>query len=157
MRRVLSYLNLVCATLFLAGVAFAIAPFDPKGERVHRIARYGRGPCSGQRASPSPSKAGSISRRPPIFSCRTTQSALDIPVLLARLPVPFKFVAKRELFRIPVFGRAIKKAGYINIDRENPREALKAIEEAVAGSRAGPPCSSSPRGRGAATETSSPS
>ena len=65
------------------------------------------------------------------------QSALDISVLLSHLPVPFKFVAKRELFRIPVFGRAIKKAGYINIDRDNPREALKAIEEAVARIRGG--------------------
>ena len=61
------------------------------------------------------------------------QSALDISVLLARLPVPFRFVAKQELFRIPFFGWAIRKAGYISIDRENPREALKAIEEAVPG------------------------
>jgi 1-acyl-sn-glycerol-3-phosphate acyltransferase len=60
------------------------------------------------------------------------QSALDIATLLAGLPVPFKFIAKRELFRIPVFGWAIRRAGYISIDRQNPREALKAIEEAVA-------------------------
>ena len=49
MRRVLSYLNLVCTTLFLAGVAFAIAPFDQKGERVHRIARaMGADPALGR-------------------------------------------------------------------------------------------------------------
>jgi 1-acyl-sn-glycerol-3-phosphate acyltransferase len=45
--------------------------------------------------------------------------------------VSFKFVAKRELFRIPVFGWAMKRAGYIAIDRDNPREALKAIEESA--------------------------
>ena len=32
------------------------------------------------------------------------QSALDIFALLSGLPVSFKFIAKRELFRIPVFG-----------------------------------------------------
>jgi 1-acyl-sn-glycerol-3-phosphate acyltransferase len=59
------------------------------------------------------------------------QSALDIYALLAGLPLSFKWIAKRQLFSIPVFGWAIRKAGYISIDRENAREALKAIEKAA--------------------------
>jgi 1-acyl-sn-glycerol-3-phosphate acyltransferase len=131
MRILLSYLNLVFTTLFLAVIALAVSPFDPKGERVHRIARFW--------ASVS-LKASGISVRlegtenlvhPPYLLMANHQSALDISVLLAAMPLSFKFIAKRELFRIPFFGWAIKRAGYISIDRENPREALKAIEEAV--------------------------
>ncbi len=59
------------------------------------------------------------------------QSALDIHVLLAYLPFSFKFIAKRSLFLIPFFGWAIKRAGYISLDRENPRKALKAMDEAA--------------------------
>src|SRR5690606_36931779 len=36
------------------------------------------------------------------------QSLYDIPVLLASLPVPARFLAKRELFRIPLFGWALR-------------------------------------------------
>ncbi len=136
MRRILSFLNLVCATLFLSGVAFAISPFDPEGERVHRIARlWARSVLWAAGISVSVGGREHIAS-PPYLFMSNHQSALDISVLLACLP-PFKFVAKRELFRIPVFGRAIKKAGYISIDRENPREALKAIEEAAAKMKGG--------------------
>lgn len=137
MRRVFSYLNLVGATLFLAGVAFAIAPFDPKGERVHRIAGVWARTLLWAAGISVSVEGGEHIAAPPYLFMSNHQSALDISVLLSHLPVPFKFVAKRELFRIPVFGRAIRKAGYINIDRDNPREALKAIEEAVARIRGG--------------------
>jgi 1-acyl-sn-glycerol-3-phosphate acyltransferase len=137
MRRVFSYLNLVGATLFLSGVAFAVAPFDRCGERVHGIATvWARIQLWAAGISVSVEGAEHIAA-PPYLFMSNHQSALDISVLLSCLPVPFKFVAKRELFRIPVFGRAIKKAGYINIDRDNPREALKAIEDAVAKIKSG--------------------
>jgi 1-acyl-sn-glycerol-3-phosphate acyltransferase len=131
MRRVLSYLNLIVTTIFLAVCALAVSPFDPKGEKVHGIARlWARVSlwCAGITVS---LEGGEHIGAPPLLLMSNHQSALDIPVLLAGLPVPFKFVAKRELFRIPFFGWAIKRAGYISIDRENPREALKAIEAAV--------------------------
>jgi 1-acyl-sn-glycerol-3-phosphate acyltransferase len=137
MRRVLSYLNLVCTTLFLAGAAFAIAPLDRKGERVHRVAGLWARTVLWAAGISVSVEGGEHIEAPPYLFMSNHQSALDISVLLSHLPVPFKFVAKRELFRIPVFGRAIKKAGYINIDRDNPREALKAIEEAVARIRGG--------------------
>ena len=137
MRRALSYLNLVCATLFLTGVAFAVAPFDKCGVRVNRIASlWGRTLLWAAGVSVSVEGAEQIAAPPYLFMCNH-QSALDISVLLSHMPVQFRFVAKQELFRIPVFGWAIRKAGYISIDRDNPREALKAIEEAVARIKSG--------------------
>ena len=59
------------------------------------------------------------------------QSKFDIPVLLAYLPVQFKWLAKAELFRIPVFGYAMKRAGYISIDRSNLTSAILSFKRAA--------------------------
>jgi 1-acyl-sn-glycerol-3-phosphate acyltransferase len=131
MRNLLSYANLVFTTLFLAVVALAVSPFDPKGELIHRIARLWAS-ISLRISGVSVRLEGAENLvQPPYLLMSNHQGALDISVLLAGLPLSFKFIAKRELFRIPFFGWALRKAGYISIDRENPREALKAIEEAV--------------------------
>jgi 1-acyl-sn-glycerol-3-phosphate acyltransferase len=146
MRKTLSFLVLIVSTLFLATVALLVFPFDRKGERIHGIARLWASiqlKVSGIRVC---LEAGENLPEPPFLLMSNHQSALDISVLLAAVPVSFKFIAKRELFRIPFFGWAIKRAGYISIDRENPREALKAIEEAVRKIKEGTPVLIFPEG-----------
>jgi 1-acyl-sn-glycerol-3-phosphate acyltransferase len=59
------------------------------------------------------------------------QSNFDIPVLLSSLPVQFRWIAKAELFRIPLFGVAMQRAGYISIDRSNWRSAVASLKRAA--------------------------
>jgi 1-acyl-sn-glycerol-3-phosphate acyltransferase len=59
------------------------------------------------------------------------QSYFDIFALLAHLPGNFKFILKEELMKIPLFGFCMKRAGYIAIHREDPRKALKSMNEAA--------------------------
>jgi 1-acyl-sn-glycerol-3-phosphate acyltransferase len=59
------------------------------------------------------------------------QSNFDIPVLLAYLPVQFRWLAKAELFKIPIFGRAMRGAGYVKIDRFNQEAAFESLNEAA--------------------------
>ena len=54
----------------------------------------------------------------------------DIFTLLAILP-RYRFVAKAELFKIPLFGPAARLAGTIPIQRENRKAAFQAYEEAA--------------------------
>jgi 1-acyl-sn-glycerol-3-phosphate acyltransferase len=130
MRRALSFLNLIFTTIILAAIALAVSLFDPDGSRLHRIARFWAF-ISLKVAGITVSVEGAEhARQPPYILMVNHQSALDISVLLAAMPVPFKFIARSSLFRIPLFGWAIRRARYISIDRDNPREALKAIEEA---------------------------
>jgi 1-acyl-sn-glycerol-3-phosphate acyltransferase len=49
----------------------------------------------------------------------------------------FKFVAKVELERIPIFGRAMRAAGFIFIDRNNRKAAFEGYETAAARIRDG--------------------
>jgi 1-acyl-sn-glycerol-3-phosphate acyltransferase len=59
------------------------------------------------------------------------QSNFDIPVLLGHLTVQFRWLAKMELFKIPIFGHAMRKAGYISIDRKNRESAFKSLAVAA--------------------------
>ncbi len=65
------------------------------------------------------------------------QSNADIPLLLGRLPVQFRWLAKAELFRIPIFGRAMRGVGYISIDRSNRKSAFESLERAARTIRGG--------------------
>ncbi len=68
--------------------------------------------------------------RPQIFVAN--HSGLhDILSLSAHLPVQFRWIAKKSLFRIPFMGWHMRRSGYIAIDRENPRSAAKGILEAA--------------------------
>ena len=59
------------------------------------------------------------------------QSYFDIFALLAYLPVDFKFILKQELMRIPLLGMTMKRAGYIGIEREDPRKAIQSLNKAA--------------------------
>lgn len=55
----------------------------------------------------------------------------DILTLAARLPIQFRWVAKKSLFNVPFMGWHMRRSGYIPIDRENPREAVRSIMAAA--------------------------
>jgi 1-acyl-sn-glycerol-3-phosphate acyltransferase len=63
-------------------------------------------------------------------------SWFDVPSLAKILPRN-KFVAKSELFKVPIFGRAMRAVGMIEIQRENRKAAFGAYEVAAERIRAG--------------------
>jgi len=131
LRKALLLINLTIWTIFLSIIALIVSIFDNRGEKVHAIGRFWAGmhlKACGIKVTID--GIDNIKRPPYIFMCNH-QSALDIYALLASLPLSFKWIAKRQLFVIPFIGWAMKRAGYISLDRENPREALKAIEDAA--------------------------
>jgi 1-acyl-sn-glycerol-3-phosphate acyltransferase len=58
-------------------------------------------------------------------------SYMDTPVILASIPVQFRFMAKKGLFKIPFLGYHLTRAGHIAVPRDNPREAVKSMAEAA--------------------------
>src|SRR3954452_21009472 len=58
-------------------------------------------------------------------------SYFDIPCVLAAVNQPIRFLAKVSLFKIPIFGWAIGRAGFIPIDRKNRRTAVKSFDLAA--------------------------
>lgn len=58
-------------------------------------------------------------------------SYLDIPCIVAVIPQPIRFMAKVSLFKIPIFGWAIGRAGFIPIDRKNRAKAKQSFDMAA--------------------------
>jgi 1-acyl-sn-glycerol-3-phosphate acyltransferase len=54
-------------------------------------------------------------------------SYMDTPVALGKLPVRFRFLAKRGLFKIPFLGWHLGRAGHIRVPREDARAAVKTM------------------------------
>ena len=59
------------------------------------------------------------------------QSQFDIFTLQGYLAHDFRWLAKKELFSIPVFGTAMHHAGYISVDRSHGRKAVQSLNEAA--------------------------
>lgn len=57
-------------------------------------------------------------------------SIFDILAQAATLPLPFHFVGKKELNRVPFFGRAWRAAGHISLDRSNRADAIRSLRAA---------------------------
>ncbi|MCU0681291.1 MAG: 1-acyl-sn-glycerol-3-phosphate acyltransferase [Polyangiaceae bacterium] len=58
------------------------------------------------------------------------QSVYDIPVIFQALPLRLRMVAKQELFRVPVWGRAMRYAGFVSIDRSDRERAKESLRVA---------------------------
>jgi 1-acyl-sn-glycerol-3-phosphate acyltransferase len=58
------------------------------------------------------------------------QSHYDIPILYSAFPGTLRMVAKAELFRVPLWGRAMREAGFVRVSRSGDRnEAMAAMRE----------------------------
>jgi 1-acyl-sn-glycerol-3-phosphate acyltransferase len=59
-------------------------------------------------------------------------SQFDIPLLFWVLPLHGRFLSKKEIFKIPLVGQAMRTIGIIEIDRASGTSSRKAIVEGVA-------------------------
>lgn len=74
------------------------------------------------------------------------QSYLDVVALFAVLPRVPVFLAKRELGRVPLFGRTLANAGHVFVDRGNHDRAVESIERAASSLTPGSPLAVFPEG-----------
>lgn len=59
------------------------------------------------------------------------QSYIDIFILLKYLPFPFKFIIMRKLFKVPLIGYHITKAGFPSLDRKDRKKSIKTIHKII--------------------------
>ena len=71
-----------------------------------------------------------IDLRKNYFFVPNHESALDIPLVFASIPMHVVSVAKIELSRIPFFGWSMIAGGHFFVDRSNHKKAMRSIEKA---------------------------
>jgi 1-acyl-sn-glycerol-3-phosphate acyltransferase len=137
-RAVIALVTFVVYTLVLAAVAALSGLWDRSGETVLRIGRF----WSRQVLAASGVKlkiehhAELDPSRPYVFMCNHA-STIDVWAAFIAVPVSFRFIAKKQLARIPLFGWAMAAGRMIFIDRQNAVAARRSIEEAARRIRAG--------------------
>lgn len=55
------------------------------------------------------------------------QSLYDVPVIYQALDRRIRMVAKKELFSVPVWGRAMQRAGFISLDRQSRERSRQTL------------------------------
>ncbi len=74
---------------------------------------------------------GALAADHPYIFAGNHQSQFDIFALQGYLGYDFRWLAKKELFAVPVFGTAMRRVGYIPVDRSHSRAAVKSLDEAA--------------------------
>jgi 1-acyl-sn-glycerol-3-phosphate acyltransferase len=121
------------ATAVLCIIAIIVAFFFSTGNPVHIIARiWAKSILFVSGIKVDVQGLANIEPGKSYIYMANHRSNFDIPVLLSCLPVQFRWLAKAELFKIPIFGRAMSGAGYVKIDRSNRESAFRSIDEVAA-------------------------
>jgi 1-acyl-sn-glycerol-3-phosphate acyltransferase len=119
--------TIICFVLYLLSwIAFFICyPFDKRRVVVHFISKlitdtvlgiFGREVIGGENIDP---------KQPYVIVINHT-SMMDI-MSIYPLPLVFKWVSKREVYRIPMVGRLLFMHGDIVINRSSPKEAMQFV------------------------------
>ncbi len=58
-------------------------------------------------------------------------SYFDTPVILDKIGLQFRFLAREGLFRIPLLGTHLKLAGHVPVSQKDPRAALRSMQKAA--------------------------
>jgi 1-acyl-sn-glycerol-3-phosphate acyltransferase len=132
MRDVVILVCVIFDTFLCALLAIGASIWKKGGDGAHLVGRlWARSILFLTRVKVSVKGLEHIDPRVPYLYMANHQSMFDILSLLAYLPVQFRWLAKKELFHIPVFGYSMARAGYISIDRSDRRSAHKSLLEAA--------------------------
>ena len=118
----------VIFTGFFAVIVILTSFVSTDGQTPHKVARiWAKCILAASNIKVTVKGLSNLNRRGSCIYMPNHVSNFDIPVLQAYLPVQFRWLAKAELFKIPVFGYAMKRAGYISIDRFDRKSAIQSL------------------------------
>lgn len=125
-------------TLIMGAYGVLVSVVPPRGHLTLLGARlWARVALGGSGVQLRVEGAEQVPRDTPVVFMANHESWLDIPALLAAIPVQVRFLAKRSLFFIPFLGWAIWAMGFIPVDRRNRRKAVRSFDAAAARIRGG--------------------
>ena len=121
---------LIIWTLFISTLSLIAAPFDWK-KKFHSFVMRLWAQHFMQIAGIKLSIEGkeNLEEASPAVIIINHESAIDIPVVIAALPVQERFLAKLILFQMPIFGWALFFGGHIPVNRSKPKKAIASINK----------------------------
>lgn len=132
-RTILTFGSALLLTLLIAPVVSLLSLGDPRwGDPLIRLWARGILGAAGVRV-----EVQGLENLPASSSVLVSnhQSNFDVLLILSRIPKHVRFVAKTELYRIPLFGMALRASGNIEVDRTGGERDRKKLDEAIAAVR----------------------
>ncbi len=121
---------IILTTLILGLSSLLASAFDSSGHTQHTIAQlWGRMLLA---LSGAHARVEGLEKLQPGASyvlIANHESYMDIPALLALVPLQIRFFAKHGLFHIPLLGGHLRRAGHLPVVRDNPRASLKSLSQ----------------------------
>lgn len=121
---------IVLATVLCGTVSLIASLFDATGNTQHHVARVWSRILlfvSGARV-----RVSGLEKLHGTHSCVLVSnhlSLMDTPVVIAYIPLQFRFFAKKGLFRIPFLGTHLRRAGHFPVVRGDARASLKSLTD----------------------------
>jgi 1-acyl-sn-glycerol-3-phosphate acyltransferase len=124
--------TIILSTIFFGLISLVVSFFDPAGRKQAWIAHIWAKSLllgSGVRV-----KVEGLEHIDPLASyvyVANHTSYMDTPVILANLSSQFRFLAKSGLFKIPLLGTHLGRAGHVPVPLEDPRGAVRTMQLAA--------------------------
>lgn len=132
-RTLFAIVSLVVTTLILGMYVIALVRVSPRSRHVTGLMRlWARVFLFGTGTRVSVEGLDRISPHASYVFCGNHISNIDIPVMIGRLPVSVRFLAKKELFGVPVLGHAMRSIHMVETDRTAGPMAHREINDQVA-------------------------
>ncbi len=132
LRTVFALMGLVLITLVLGLVALVIARVRPRSRKVDRVIGWWAKAfllVTGTRVEVTGLEL--IDPQASYVFTPNHISNIDVPVMLGTLPVSGRYLAKKELYRVPILGPAMRAVLMIETDRDAGPAAHREINEQV--------------------------
>jgi 1-acyl-sn-glycerol-3-phosphate acyltransferase len=123
---------IVLATIVMGIASLVTSLFDPTGRAQHGVAR--RWARMLLRIGGVRVRVEGLERISPDASyvfVSNHLSYMDTPLVIAHIPVQFRFLAKKGLFKVPFIGYHLKRAGHIPVPRGDARASLRTLAESA--------------------------
>ncbi len=124
---------LVIVVTIIMGTASIIASlFERTGRASHGVARaWARLLMRGSGIHASVEGLENIKPDGSYVFAANHLSYIDTPLVIGLIPVQFRFLAKKSLWKVPFIGSHLNRAGHIPVPREDPRASLRTMSEAA--------------------------
>src|SRR5713101_9885192 len=123
---------IIVATIIMGSISMLTSLFDSKGRAQHKIARLWSRMLLG--VSGVKMRIEGLEKIDPggcyVFVANH-RSLMDIPVVMAHIPLQVRFFAKKGLFLIPIMGTHLRRAGHLPVVKDDPRASLRSMSDAA--------------------------
>src|SRR5882724_8548630 len=123
---------IILATIIMGTVSLLTSLFDSQGRLQHQISRVWSRMLLA--VSGVKMRITGLDKLDPSGSyvfVANHRSLMDTPVVLAHIPLQFRFLAKKGLFLIPILGTHLRRAGHLPVVKDDPRASLKSMSDAA--------------------------